>query len=124
MITLFKSASFALLLLLQFQYVVACISNDDCKQDETCLKREKNAYGVCIKYTEKRNNHRDTSEQPKILEVEGEQQIIDFFGTPEENLRSISPNGKIGRKCHSTEDCDGTEECVIAGFEGRCLQLR
>ena len=124
MIFPFKQGAFALLLLLQFQYVLACMSNDDCKQNEMCLKREKNAYGVCIKSSEKINNHRDRSEQPKILGLEGKQQIIDFFGTPEENLRSISPNGKIGRKCHSTDDCDSTEECVIAGFEGRCLQLR
>ena len=87
-------------------------------------KREKNAYGICIRLADTKDNKRNSGKQPKILEIEGKQQAIDFFGTPEENLRSISPDGKIGRNCHSTEDCDPTEECVIAGFEGRCLQLK
>ena len=119
-----KSVAFGLFFLLQIQYVLACMLNADCKQDEQCFKREKNAYGICVKFAEKKSDRKDGSEKPKILEIEGKQKVIDFFGTPEENLRSISPNGKIGHKCHSTEDCDGTEECIIAGFEGRCLQLR
>ena len=46
------------------------------------------------------------------------------FGDPEENLRPISPDGMIGKKCHSTPDCSDDQECVIAGFEGRCVQLQ
>ena len=119
-----KSVIFALLLILQCQYLFACMLNSDCKQNEQCFKREKNAYGVCVKFIKNKNTYKEDYERPTIQEIEGKQEIIDFFGTPEENLRSISPEGKIGRKCHSTEDCNKTEECVIAGFEGRCLKLK
>ena len=120
----FSSTLLILLFLFQYQHLHACMIDDDCRQSEQCFKREKNAYGICIRLADTKDNKRNSGKQPKILEIEGKQQAIDFFGTPEENLRSISPDGKIGRNCHSTEDCDPTEECVIAGFEGRCLQLK
>ena len=104
--------------------LAACMLNSDCKPTESCLKREKNAYGFCILNPEKKYELRNRIEKSKIIEIEGREEAINFFGDPEENLRPISPDGMIGKKCHSTPDCSDDQECVIAGFEGRCVQLQ
>ena len=108
----------------QYDMLLACSLDSDCRVDEICMKREKNAYGICIKISEKKFEIRNNENQPKIKIIQDRKEALDFLGTTEENLRAISPSGKIGQKCHSTSDCTDKEECIIAGFEGRCIPIQ
>lgn len=108
----------------QCEMLLACSQDSDCRVDEKCMKREKNAYGICIKISEKKFQIKNNENQPKIRIIQDKKEALDYLGTTEENLRAISPSGKIGQKCHSTSDCNGTEECIIAGFEGRCISIK
>lgn len=112
------------LLFFQCQVLTACMLDSDCRSAEKCLKREKNGYGFCILNTKKTYKLQNKIEKSQVIEIEGKEKAINYFGDSVDNLRSISPNGKIGQKCHSTPDCDRDQECLIVGFEGRCVQFQ
>ena len=104
--------------------VPACDSDVDCGPGATCIKREKRASGVCY-------GTRVDGEAPvaatapgKPAAVEGElrERATHWLGDPEALIRENLPGREVGGTCVVTQDCAPGFECVVAGFEGRCVK--
>lgn len=106
--------------------VPACDSDADCGPGATCIKREKRAGGVCY-------GARTEVEAPELPDaaapgqpaaVEGElrERATHWLGDPETLIRENLPGRELGGTCMVTQDCAPGFECVVAGFEGRCVK--
>ena len=112
-------------------HVEACDSDADCGGGGTCIKREKRASGVC--YGGDFDAPKDrapsaasgSSDRPKVVpRVTGQRRenAKAWLGDPETMLKEQFPGKAIGEVCIVTQDCPPGSECVLAGFEGRCIQ--
>jgi hypothetical protein len=93
-----------------------CETDQDCGVG-TCFKREKRAGGVCYGLQlptkkDKTNHKSDTSRD----------QAISLMGDPHLILRKYFPGKEIGEKCIVQSDCNESQECVHAAFEGYCIK--
>ena len=114
--------------------VSACDSDADCGAGGTCIKREKRASGVCYggdfdAPAATPDSARDTYQEsaptvaPKPVEGELRERAEAWMGNPEQMLRQNLPGEELGGVCMVNQDCPDGFECVIAGFEGRCVRL-
>ena len=101
----------------------ACIKDTDCDTGETCFKRERRASGIC--YPSLNNKSSDNSEEIDLKPITGEKRdrAVQWLGDPMEIIRDNLPNRTIGNVCVVTGDCPDGSECVLAGFEGRCVEF-
>ena len=114
-----------LLLMLCAPPAPACDSDADCGVGGTCIKREKRASGVCYggHGGAPAGDSAPAEEVPsKPLSAERRRNAEHWFGDPEEALHEQLPGKVVGAVCTVTQDCPAGFECVIAGFEGHCVQ--
>tara|TARA_Y100001970_G_C14163651_1_gene820004 strand:- start:48 stop:464 length:417 start_codon:yes stop_codon:yes gene_type:complete len=98
----------------------ACVTDGDCRFGETCFKREKRASGICY------SSIKNRSEEPvdrKPITGEIRDRAIKWLGDPEQIIEENLPNKKIGSTCIVSTDCPSGFQCVLAGFEGRCVEF-
>ena len=103
----------------------ACDTDADCGPGATCIKREKRAGGVCY--------GRRIEVQPPAADAASSargstggdvrQRATNLLGDPDELIKENLPGKEVGAVCIVTQDCPAGTECVIAGFEGRCVKL-
>jgi hypothetical protein len=98
----------------------ACDTDADCGSGATCIKREKRARGVCY--------GRRIEVQPPAADRgstggDVRQRETALLGDPVELIKENLPGKEVGAVCIVTQDCPPGTECVIAGFEGRCVKL-
>ena len=103
----------------------ACDVDADCGVGGTCIKREKRARGVCYgrRIEEAVGEPSSGPVQPQFLEGEKRGRAEAWLGDPEQILKQNLPGKTLGTACMVNQDCPEGSECVIAGFEGRCVEL-
>ena len=103
----------------------ACDIDDDCGEGGVCIKREKRARGICYGRTEDTAPPPSSAANavPRPVSGERRQRATEMLGDPEQMLRDNLPGQETGAVCMLNQDCDAGRECVIAGFEGRCIKL-
>lgn len=123
----------ALLLLVPAAPAVACDVDADCGAGGTCIKREKRARGVC--YGGSRAGAPETPPAPAIIPggpaatvpkpVSGvrRERATQMLGDPDQLLKDNLGGATGSGVCMVNQDCPEGLECVIAGFEGRCVKL-
>ncbi|MGR8920503.1 MAG: hypothetical protein ACU85V_12875 [Gammaproteobacteria bacterium] len=102
----------------------ACDTDADCGTGGTCIKREKRARGVCYGGSFDAPSAETTPPANTVpLPVTGErrERARAWLGDPEANIRENLGDREIGAACMVNQDCPAGSECVIAGFEGRCV---
>jgi len=107
-------------------HAYACDTDADCGVGGTCIKRERRASGVCYGGDRSAAATPDDANQPLApLPVEGERRARAkaWLGDPEQLLQEHLPGKEVGATCIVTQDCPSGFECVLAGFEGRCVKL-
>jgi hypothetical protein len=94
--------------------LIACDVDKDCGVG-VCIKREKRASGICygLELNTKQKNKAQSARS----------KAIDLMGDPNEILKRHFPGKEIGELCIISTDCNEGQECVHAGFEGRCITL-
>lgn len=103
----------------------ACEVDADCPSGGTCIKREKRAGGVCYG----RSNELPQAPAaaaplvPRPVEGVRRERATEFLGDPEQNIKDYFPGKEVGAACMVNQDCPAGLQCVIAGFEGRCVNL-
>lgn len=115
--------AFSLGLMLSAQ-PLACDTDSDCGVGATCIKREKRARGVC--YGRPSKQQLEAPQAPADvapLSEERRQTGEAWLGDPESNIKQQLPGAETGAACMLNSDCPSGSECVIAGFEGRCVTL-
>lgn len=102
----------------------ACDSDSDCGLGGTCIKREKRAGGVCYGGQASGNTPPETKAPDAPAPVAGElrERATQWLGDPEALIRENLPDSELGGTCMVTQDCAAGFECVVAGFEGRCVK--
>lgn len=102
----------------------ACDSDGDCGPGGTCIKREKRASGVCYGGEPRGNTPPATTAPQAPAPVAGElrERATQWLGDPEALIRENLPDSELGGTCMVTQDCAAGFECVVAGFEGRCVK--
>ena len=98
----------------------ACMTDKDCRSGETCFKREKRASGIC--YSSLKNNPNESSET-KPISGEIRSRAIEWLGDPMQIIEENLPNKGVGSTCIVSSDCPAESQCVLAGFEGRCVDF-
>ena len=99
----------------------ACDVDADCGPGATCIKREKRASGVC--YGGSITEPPAAPVEPRRPTGERRERAEAWLGDPEATIRENLPGHETGGACMVTRDCPEGFECVIAGFEGRCVRL-
>ena len=94
--------------------VIACDTDQVCGVG-VCIKREKRAKGICygLELNQKQKNRLQSPRQ----------KAIELMGDPNEILKEHFPGKKIGKICVVSTDCNKGQDCVHAGFEGRCIEM-
>ena len=102
---------------------LACRNDTDCKAGEKCFKRERRASGIC--YPSMNNKSSGNNEEIDLKPITGERRdrAVQWLGDPLEIISENLPNRAIGKVCVVTGDCPDGSECVLAGFEGRCVSF-
>ena len=105
----------------------ACDRDSDCRSGESCYKREKRARGICYPSVDQKSQKEPkvNRDEIELKAVTGEirQRAIQWLGDPLEIIGENLPNKAIGKVCIVTSDCPSGSECVLAGFEGRCVEF-
>jgi hypothetical protein len=105
--------------------VPACDNDADCGPGATCIKREKRAGGVCYGGRADAEAPVEAAVIPGVpAPVEGElrERATHWLGDPEALIRENLPDSELGGTCMVTQDCPAGFDCVVAGFEGRCVK--
>ena len=120
----------------------ACDSDADCGPGGTCIKREKRARGVCYGRADDAATAPDqagpsviyppdaglprsgdaASALPAPVTGERREHATGWMGDPEQRIRDAVPNAELGGVCIVSSDCADGWECIVAGFEGRCVR--
>ena len=103
-----------IILILPVTSTIACDQDEDCGVG-VCIKREKRAQGICYGL-EPNQKQKNKLESPR-------EKAIGLMGDPNKMLKEHFPGKKIGKICIVTTDCNKGQDCVHAGFEGRCMEL-
>jgi hypothetical protein len=103
-----------LVLILPVTNAIACEQDEDCGVG-VCIKREKRAQGICYGL-EPNQKQKNKLKSPR-------EKAIGLMGDPNKMLKEHFPGKKIGKICIVSTDCDDGQDCVHAGFEGRCMEL-
>ena len=112
-------------LLVSVAGALACETDADCGPHGTCIKRERRAEGVC--YGGKVGGAVDESapvvEVPS-LPVTGQRRenAKAWLGDPDQMIHDNLPGKAVSGPCTVTQDCPAGFDCVVAGFEGHCVQ--
>ncbi|MCB1748533.1 MAG: hypothetical protein H6977_12555 [Gammaproteobacteria bacterium] len=105
----------------------ACDSDADCGPGGTCIKREKRASGVCYGRASDTPAPPVTPDAgtvaPRPVTGERRERAKAWLGDPEAIIEQELPGHERGGTCMVTQDCPAGFECVLAGFEGRCVKL-
>ncbi len=103
----------------------ACDSDADCGPGGTCIKREKRARGVCYGRQDGAPQQAEVppGAAPQTVTGERRERAKAWLGDPDALLEEHLPGRETGASCMVTQDCPAGFECVIAGFEGRCVRL-
>ncbi|MGE0484608.1 MAG: hypothetical protein AB7Q81_10750 [Gammaproteobacteria bacterium] len=105
----------------------ACDSDADCGPGGTCIKREKRASGVC--YGRAGDAPSDPAAAvggavaPRPVTGERRERAKAWLGDPDALIEQQLPGHEQAGTCMVTQDCPAGFECVLAGFEGRCIKL-
>lgn len=128
------AASLCVTALLGSPLAAACDTDAECGPGGTCIKREKRARGVCYgggrleepastsKSIDKPAIDNPTSNQPRAVEGELRERAEAWLGDPDQLRGEHLPGRETGGLCVVTQDCPDGFECVVAGFEGRCVR--
>lgn len=104
---------------------VACDTDAECGPGGTCIKREKRARGVC--YGGARLDAPAAAEKaldkPKAVDGDLRERAKAWLGDPDQLRGEHLPGRETGEVCIVTQDCPDGFECVVAGFEGRCVRF-
>lgn len=110
--------------------VLACDVDADCGAGGSCIKREKRARGVCygrsdsaVEPSRKQAPSGNTAVQPRPVTGEHRERAKQWLGDPDQLIKENLPGTTSGAVCMVNQDCPAGLECVIAGFEGRCVKL-
>ena len=101
-------------------FSLACMDDGDCRLGETCFKREKRASGIC--YSSIKNRSEEPVER-KPITGEIRDRAIKWLGDPAQIIEENLPNKEIGGTCIVSTDCPSGFQCVLAGFEGKCVEF-
>jgi hypothetical protein len=106
----------------------ACDSDADCGPGGTCIKRERRASGVCYGRAAAPEALPPASPdapvvQPRPVTGERRERAEQWLGDPQQIIEDNLPGQATGAVCMVTSDCPDGWECVIAGFEGRCVKF-
>ena len=101
----------------------ACEVDADCPGGGTCIKREKRASGVCYGRSNELPQAPAAAVVPRPVEGVRRERATEFLGDPEQNIKDHFPGKEVGAACMVDQDCPAGLLCVIAGFEGRCVNL-
>ena len=98
----------------------ACMTDGDCRLGETCFKREKRGSGICYSSM---NNRSEESVDTRPITGEIRERAIKWLGDPTQIIEENLPTKEIGGTCIVSTDCPSGFQCVLAGFEGRCVKF-
>ena len=116
----------------------ACKHDADCGPGGTCIKRERNASGVCYGRAphgadeqppaanlpqDGANGEEPPAVAPRPVQGERREHAKALLGDPDAMIREHLPGREVGGTCIVTQDCASGFECVTAGFEGHCVKL-